>query len=248
MSHKLCLSVLLIATAAPLGGCKKGDKGQAGPAGSASPAASTAPAKPAAQGMPVDEFASKIAPATCDWMEQCKNDKVKAVVTGAAMMIAEFGSMNKPALLKQMKPIDAAMKKDKRWLPNKQECVTIGGVALKLTGLTADVLEQKIGKTVKYDPVKAQACLASLKTRFAPCTKEVKLAKDPSLSEIDKFNKEFQDQLDAHTKACDEALTGTIAQGSACEYGFECKGEHTRCAHDPTDHKKKTCQPPRHKK
>lgn len=249
LKPKLSLVLIAAAAAAPLGGCKKSGKTKAGPTPSAAPAAaSAATPKPAAQGIPVDKFAAEIAPTTCDWIEQCKNDKVKAIPVMMAMMVAGFGSMGKPALKKQMDAVSKSMDKDKRWLPNKQECLTIGGIALKLQGLSADTLKAKIGKTVKYDPVKASACLASFKSPFAPCKKEVKLAKDPNLGQTDKFEKQFKGKLDAYTKACNGALTGMVALGGTCEYGFECKGEHTGCRPDPKDHKKKTCQAKKQKK
>lgn len=240
MSLELKLSLLLVVTAiAPLGACKKGSgKSNAQPAASASAASgSGAAAAPAAASLTVDELLTKLVPTVCNTVEQCKNDKLKAVVTTTATMVAGFGAMGKPKLQKQLDSVDATMKKDNRWIPDKQECQTLGGVALEVLGLTPGALKAKIGKTVKYDGKKAAACLEEVSS-LPECRTEVKLAQEPKLGEIDKFNKEMGKRMEADTKACNEMLTGMVKLGGACEEGYECKGEHTRCVMDHAKNKK----------
>ncbi len=244
LKHKLSL-LLVVATAAPLGACKKG-AAKAQPAGSASAASNAAAPAPAAAGMTVDDLLTKLPSSVCGSIEQCKNDKVKAIVATSAMMVAGFGSMDKPELKKQMDGVDATMKKDKRWMPNQQECETIGAVTLKVLGMTPETLKPKLGKTVKFDGQKAAECLKQMSS-LSECKTEVKLAKEPKFSDIDKFDKELGKSTDAETKACNEMLTGMVELGGACEEGYECKGEHTKCK---TDHKtkKKVCVADKHAK
>ena len=251
------VTLLLLATviAGSQTGCDKGeqkaDPAAAGskPAASSNALAKTDEAAPKAAAkttaMPVTEFLAKIAPAACGWLDQCKNEKIKAVTATMGMMIAGFGSMDKPDLAKQVQGVGDAMKKDKRSLPNKQECETVGGVVLQLGGMTPEIVQAKIGKTVQYDGEKAAACFASIDAPFAPCATEVKLTGEPKLSEIDGFEKEFSADLDKHTKACGEVLTGMVEAGQACEYEFECKGEHSKCKGAAG---KKTCEAAKEKK
>ncbi len=195
-----------------------------------------------AKSIPVDQFLTKIAPTTCTWLDQCKNEKIKAVTATMGMMIAGFGTMDKPELAAQVKTVGEGMKKENRHLPNKQECDTIGGVVMKVIGLTPDAVNAKVGKTLQYDGEKAAACLATLASPFAPCETEVKLTSEPKMSELESFEKEFKDQLDAHTKACEGVFAGLVEAGQACEYDFECKGEHSKCKSDANNPKAKSCQ------
>lgn len=233
-----------IATA-PLA-CGSGEQPSGAPAGSAGATSAAATATAAAAGanaksLALGDFLSKLPPAACGWIDQCKNEKFKALAGTMGMMIAGFGAMDKPALADKLKPVDEAMKKDKRPLPNKQECETIGSIAMEATGLTTATLEAKLDKTVKYDGEKAAACLAAIESPFAPCGTEVKLEGEPKLTDVEKFEKELEGPLDAHTKVCDSVLTGLVDLGAACEYDFECKGEHTKCKKDSKDPKQKVC-------
>lgn len=241
MQSKRNVSHLLLAAlvASTLGACQKNET-EAGnnPAASAkpasAPAAATSEKKAEETSLTAEAFLSKITPTTCNWVTQCKNDKVKATVATMAMMVASFGSMDRPELAKQMKGVDESMKKDKRWFPTSSECTTIGNVSLQVLGLTSEQLTAKIGKTVKYDGEKAAQCIAQLSSRFKPCETELKLEKEPKLGEIDKFSNELKGDLEAHTKACEGVLTGMVEAGKACEQSFECAGEKSEC-------KKKVC-------
>jgi hypothetical protein len=208
---------------------------------SAVPSASASAQAP--QDIPVDQFLSKIAPATCQVISQCKNDKVKATMTTSVLLIASFGSLDKPDLQKQMSGIDKGMKADKRWLPNDAECATIGNVALQVLGLKAEVVKEKTGKTMAYDGKKAASCLASLATPPDPCKTEVKLATEPKFSEIDKFSKELDSAMDAYANPCKDVVTGTVALNGACEYDLECKDKDAKCQAGKKDKKARTCQP-----
>lgn len=244
LKHKLSL-LLVAAVVVPLGACKKGaGKKNAQPAGSASAVASAAAPAPASTALTVDALLTKLAPTVCSSMEQCKNDKVKAIVAMSGMMIAGFGAMDKPALKKQMDGVDATMKKGKRWMPNKQECATIGSVALQVLGMTPEALKPKIGKTVKFDGDKAAQCLKELSS-ISECKTEVKLAKEPKLGDIDKFDKELGKSTDAETKACNEMFTGMVEPGGDCEQDYECKGDHAKCKMDHKK-KKKVCKAAKH--
>ncbi len=238
LESKLAL-VLVLTAAAPIAGCKKGNEGTAKPAGSASAAASAA-AAPAPAGLTADQLMTQLVPTVCTAMTECKNDKVKAMITMSGTMLAGFGSMDKPALKKQMDSVGASMDKDKRWLPNEQECEKIGAVDLQLLGLTPDKLKAKIGKTVKYDGKKAAACLKALSS-LAMCKTEVKLKKEPTLGDMDKISSEIGKKADAETKPCNDMLVGTVELGGDCEYDYECKGEHTKCKKDHKT-KKKVCK------
>jgi hypothetical protein len=234
------VTLLLLATvvAGSQAGCDKGEQKTDAAAASKPGASSNAPGKtdeaaPKAAAkstaMPVGDFLAKLTPAACGWLDSCKNEKIKAVTATMGMMIAGFGSMDKPDLAKKVQGVGDAMKQDKRSLPNKAECETVGGVVLQLGGMTPEIVQAKIGKTVQYDGEKATACFAAIDAPFAPCATEVKLTGEPKLSDIDGFEKEFSADLDKHTKACGEVLTGMVEIGQACEYEFECKGEHSKC-------------------
>jgi len=256
-SH-LALALALAVAGAATVSCK--DKGAAGKAdaaaassasGSAAAAASggaaatpATPATPAAaQELSLDDFVGKIAPTTCKMLEQCKNDKVKATVTTTVMMLASFGSMDKPELQKDVSGVGKAMKADKRWLPNESECTTIGNVGLKVVGMN-ETLKARVGKSVAYDGKKAAACLASITSAPEPCKTEVKLATEPKFKEIDTFSKELHDPLEAFGKPCEDVVSGLVEAGGACEYDLECKGKDTKCGKgkDPKNPKAKACQ------
>jgi hypothetical protein len=234
--HHRAAILLLAASAISLSACDKGDQAKSGSAtaGSAAPGTTAAATAQAATSLTPKEFLAKLPPTTCKWLGECKNDKVKFTLTTTAMMVAGFGSMDKPELAKQVKGVGDAMKKDKRSLPNTSECETIGGVAMQVIGLTPEALEAKIGKTVQYDGAKAAACIAAIQSPFALCATEVKLEGEPKLADLDAYGKEVEAPFDAHTKACSDVFTGTVEQGKACEYDFECKGENAGC-------KKKVC-------
>lgn len=233
---------LLVATsiAGMLAACENKTEQTASPKASVSPeaaktAVATKPAEaPAAapekpKGVPVTDFLAKLAPTTCSWIDQCKNEKFKVVTSTMGMMIAGMGAMDKPELGKKLQGIGDAMKTEKRAFPNKQECETIGGVVLQLAGMTPEIIQAKVGKTVQYDEAKGAACLAALEKPLAACATEVKLTGEPKLSELDGFEKEFKGDLDSQTKVCEEALSGMVEAGGACEYEFECKGANAKC-------------------
>jgi len=225
--------------------CKKKDPSASaddGPAASgsaaASAAASAAPTAPP-QEASITDFTSKIGPTTCKMLEGCKNDKVKATLSMSVILVASFGSMDKPELAKEMQEVSKTMKADKRFLPNEAECTTTGNVALKVVGVTAD----KVGKTLAYDAKKGAACLASLATPPEQCKTEVKLATEPKFKEIDAFSKELHDPLEAYAKPCEDVITGLVEIGGACESDLECKGKGNKCqkGKDPKV-KTKSCQ------
>lgn len=192
--------------------------------------AEAAPAEAAkAKSVPVTDFLAKLAPTACSWIDQCKNDKFKVVTSTMGMMIAGLGSMDKPELGKKVQGIGDAMKTEKRSLPNKQECETIGGVVLQVIGMTPEALQAKSGKTVQYDGEKAAACLAAFEKPLTACTTEFKITGEPKLSEMGEYEKEFKSDMDAQMKPCEGVFMGMVEAGGACEYEFECKGERSKC-------------------
>jgi len=233
--------------------CKKkgaadGADAEATAAGSAAASSAPAAAPPAPKDLTVDEFVAKIAPTTCKMVDQCKNDKVKATVSMTAMMFASFGSFDKPDLQKQVGDVGKTMKAEKRWLPSEAECGTIGGVALKVLGMSPEVLKDRVGKSVSYDAKKASACITSLGSQPDVCKTEVKLATEPKFKEIDTFSKELHDPLDAYGKPCEGVVEGLVDVGGACDYDLECKGKGNSCtkgkdAKKPKAPPTKSCQP-----
>lgn len=228
-------------------GCKKKSNGGEDPAaaGSSSAATSSASATPVVPTPPAGDvsaadFTTKIAPAACKMLEACKNDKVKATLSMSVMLVASFGSMDKPDLAKEMQEVSKSMKTDKRFLPNEAECATTGNVALKVVGMTPD----KIGKTLAYDTKKGAACLASIATPPEQCKTEVKLAAEPKFKDIEAFGKELHDPLEAYAKPCEDVITGIVDLGGACDSDVECKGKGNKCqkGKDPKV-KTKSCQP-----
>ncbi|HSO36054.1 MAG TPA: hypothetical protein VLT33_26185 [Labilithrix sp.] len=226
-------------------GAGKGDAAAASSASSAAGAAasgSAAAATPAATAeLSLEDFVGKVAPTTCKMLEQCKNDKVKATVTTTVMMVAGFGSMDKPELAKEVSAVGKTMKAEKRWLPNEAECATTGNVALKVVGMN-ETLKARVGKSVAYDGKKAASCIASIANAPDACKTEVKLATEPKFKEIDTFSKELHDPLEAYGKPCEDVVSGLVEAGAACEYDLECKGKDTKCGKGKTP-KAKTCQP-----
>lgn len=201
----------------------------AAPAGSASANTTSATTAAASSDMPLADFLGKIPTTACKALSECKNDKVKAVATMPVMLIAGFGTMDKPDLQKELEPVNSGMKQSKRWLPNDAECATLGGVALKVLGMQADTLEKKIGKTVNYDAKKGAACIESLAKAPAACGTEVKLATEPKMKDMDAMSKEVKSELDAYAKPCEEVFEGTVEAGGACEIDLECKGKDVKC-------------------
>ncbi|MEI9885766.1 MAG: hypothetical protein WDN08_04555 [Rhizomicrobium sp.] len=184
-------------------------------------------------------------------IDQCKNDKVKATVTMTAMMFASFGSFDKPELQKEVSAVGKSMKAEKRWLPNEAECATTGNVALKVLGMSPEVLKDRVGKSVSFDGKKASACITSLGTQPDVCKTEVKLATEPKFREIESFEKELKAPLDAYGKPCEGVVEGLVDVGGACEYDLECKGKGVTCtkakdakkAKGATAPAAKSCQP-----
>lgn len=192
--------------------------------------------------LPLDQFVGKIPSSTCKMLDDCKNDKVKVVITTSAMLVAGFGSMDNPEAQKQMSGVDKSMKADKRIFPNNAECNTVGTVALGVLGMKADAIQPKIGKTVAYDGKKAAACLASIATPPDACKTENKVTTEPKMKDIDSMSTELKPALESYAKACEEVMTGMVEAGGACEYEFECKGKDMKCKSSGTGKTKtKTC-------
>jgi hypothetical protein len=214
-------------------GCK--DKPETVPSAStgapsaAASAKTTSAATPASSELPVDQFLSKLPPTACKTLEGCKNDKLKVVVTMPAMLIAGFGTLDKPELQKELEPVNAGMKSSKRFLPNESECTTLGGVALKVLGMEAKSIEAKIGKTVKYDAKKAAACIDELGKAPPACGTAVKLEAEPKMKDMEAMSKELKGDVEAYAKPCEEVFEGTVEAGGACELDVECKGKDVKC-------------------
>lgn len=179
--------------------------------------------------MPLDQFLTKVVPAACKTITQCKNDKVKVAATMPVMLVAGFGTIDKPELGKEVKSVDTSMKADKRFLPNETECTTLGTVAMKVLGMQADTLNGKVGKTIAYDSKKASACIASMNKAPDACATEVKLATEPKMKEMEGFSKEVEPSLDAFAKPCQDVVSGLVEAGGACELDVECKGKGAKC-------------------
>lgn len=256
MLRPVALALALSAVALTTSACKDKDKGGAGGAGSASaggsagagssaPEAKAAPA-PAAD-VTIDQFVAKGPPAACKTIASCKNDKVKVVATMPVMLIAGFGTMDKPELQKDMKAVDTTMKADKRFTPNESECTTLSGIALKVLGIDGEALKAKVGKTVSYDPKKGAACLEALAKSPDACATESKLATEPKMKEMEAFDKELKPAMEAFLKPCEGVIEGLVDEGGACDTDVECKGKGAKCKaagakpKDPKATKPKTC-------
>lgn len=236
---KLNLNAIRLISAASitlaLAACSKhSSKAQASTKSSAAPKAAKVAPKP----LGVADFLAQIPAAGCKALDACKNDKVKTAVEMPIMAMAGFGSMDNPALAKQMKAVGKAMSKaENKGFPTEQHCEAIGKIALEVTGLVAKTVKGKIGKTVKYDAQKAAACLAAIHSPFPACSSNFRV-KDPTMGEAEKYQKAYGSQIDAHTEVCNGALVGLLAAGKSCEYDYECAGENSKC----TGHgKKKVC-------
>jgi hypothetical protein len=211
-------------------------KGKDGNAGTTTSAASvdtngTKPAEKAAAPaeVPLDQFLTKVVPATCKTITECKNDKVKVAATMPVMLITGFGTIDKPELGKEVKGVDDSMKADKRFIPNEKECTTLGNVALKVLDMDAEKLNAKVGKTIAYDAKKASACITSLGKAPNECSTEVKLATEPKMGEIDAISKEVKPSLDGFAQPCEDVVTGLVDVGGACDSDLECKGKGMKC-------------------
>jgi hypothetical protein len=199
--------------------------GSAGGSGSAAPEAKSA----APKDMTVDQFLTKAPPAACKTITSCKNDKVKVTATMPLMLVAGFGTMDKPDLQKDLKAIDTAMKGEKRWTLNEAECGTYATVSMKVLGVEGETLKAKVGKTVAYDATKAAACLEALGKAPEACATENKLAAEPKMKEMEAFDKELKPAMDAWLKPCEGVIDGMVDEGGACESDVECKGKGAKC-------------------
>lgn len=225
----LAAAIALLGTA-----CKDKEKENANATTTAASVATgeASPAEPKAavnDEVPLDQFLGKVVPAACKTIDQCKNDKVKVAATMPVMLIAGFGTIDKPELGKEVKSVDTSMKNDKRFVPNESECTTLGGVAMKVLGMQADALNAKVGKTIAYDAKKAHACLASLEKAPEACGTEVKLSAEPKMKEMDALSKEVKPSLDAFAKPCEDVISGLVDAGGSCELDVECKGKGAKC-------------------
>ncbi|MBX3188596.1 MAG: hypothetical protein KF819_16385 [Labilithrix sp.] len=212
---------------------KEGGAGSAAPEGSAaaSAVASAAPEAKAspAQDVTIDQFVAKGPPAACKTITSCKNDKVKVVVTMPIMLVAGFGTLDKPELGKELKAVDTSMKAEKRFTPSESECTTLSGIALKVLGIDGESLKAKIDKTISYDAKKAAACLDALATAPEACAQETKLATEPKMKEMEAFDKELKPSMEAYLKPCEGVIEGLVDEGGACESDVECKGKGAKC-------------------
>jgi len=228
------MTVFTLATFAVVGAvaCKGKDAGSNATTTAASVDSNgTKPAEKAAAAseVPLDQFLTKVVPATCKTITECKNDKVKVAATMPIMLITGFGTIDKPELGKEVKGVDDSMKADKRFIPNEKECSTLGNVALKVMDFQADKLNAKVGKTIAYDSKKAAACIASLSKAPDACGTEVKLASEPKMKEIDTISKEVKPALDGYAAPCEDVISGLVEAGGACESDVECKGKGLKC-------------------
>ncbi len=184
--------------------------------------------------MTVAQFSDKLVPTACTALDTCKNEKLKAGATAMVMMTAGFGAMGDKDFAKKVKPVQDAMKKDERTALTGDECNTVLGAFTEKSGIDGETLSAKVGKTIEFDPAKAEKCLAQLESIKA-CEEEVKLEGEMKMQELDKVLKEskFQESL----KVCDEVMKGTLAEGDECEYSWECSGEALKCAEAAADAK-----------
>ena len=153
LSH---VTVTLVAAMACLGSaaCSKDKNADATTTAASVAATADKPAEKAAAApaeLPLDQFLTKAVPAACKTIAECKNDKMKVATTMPVMLIAGFGTIDKPELGNEVKAVNTSMKADKRFVPNEKECTTLGGVAMKVLGMQADALNGKVGKTIAYD-------------------------------------------------------------------------------------------------
>lgn len=231
LSHLMVSGLVTAIAVVGAAGCKNknADANTTTTAASVGSAAAAEPKAAANDDVPLDQFLAKSVPAACKTIATCKNDKVKVAATMPIMLIAGFGTIDKPELGNELKSAETSMKKDKRFVPNESECTTYGNVAMKVLGMQADALNAKVGKTIAYDSKKAAACLASIKKGPDACATEVKLAAEPKMNEIDAISKEVDPALDALTKPCDDVITGLVDAGGACDLDVECKGKGSKC-------------------
>jgi hypothetical protein len=231
LSH---VTVTLVAAMACLGSaaCSKDKNADATTTAASVAATADKPAEKAAAApaeLPLDQFLTKAVPAACKTIAECKNDKMKVATTMPVMLIAGFGTIDKPELGNEVKAVNTSMKADKRFVPNEKECTTLGGVAMKVLGMQADALNGKVGKTIAYDAKKAATCVDSLSKAPDACGTEVKLANEPKMSEMEGFSKELKPALDGFAKPCEDVITGLVDAGGACELDVECKGKGAKC-------------------
>jgi hypothetical protein len=231
--HLTVLSLAAVAAFASTA-CKSKDAGSGTTTSASAAASNSAGTKPAEKAaapaeVPLDQFLTKVVPATCKTITECKNDKMKVTATMPILLITGFGTIDKPDLAKEVKGVDASMKADKRFLPNEKECTTLGNVALKVLDMQPDKLNSKVGKTISYDSKKAATCIAALGKAPNECSTEVKLATEPKMGEMDGFSKEMKPSLDAFAQPCEDVIAGLVDVGGACESDVECKGKGVKC-------------------
>lgn len=249
---KLIMLLLAALVAMPLAGCEdkksdeKGDKATA--EGAADKGDEKAEKKEdekeekqeKEEGISVEEFANQLTPTACKSIDQCKNEKVKSATSTMLLFAASMASMQDKEMQKKIKPISDTLEKEKRFFLKEDECNTVFNSFTGTTGMSADVLEKKVGKTIEFDGAKAQECLDSMQSVPA-CEKEVKLEKKLEMQDLDKVMKDAK--LEEELKACETAIVGKVAEGENCEYGYECKGEDTKCS-APKDAKPKEGEEP----
>ena len=227
-SSALVFAAAVLALAAPACKAKSDAAAQttttSGSAATPAQAAAEAPASP--KDATLAEFVSKAPAVACKTISACKNDKVKVVTGATAMMVLGLGTLDKPDLAKDIKPIDVAMKAEKRATLSEAECGTVGATLLKVVGLDA---APRIGKTVAYDAAKGGACLAALAQAPSACSEEVKVAENPKFSEIGAMEKDVKGSLDTFSKPCEGVISGMVEEGGACELDAECKGKKVKC-------------------
>lgn len=168
----------------------------------------------------------------CKTLVACKNQEISVSAGTMLLMVAGFASMGDQDAQKDLKAIDADMKKEKRFVMNADECGKLMAIFMRTEGATPDKIQASIdAKKAEFDPKKASECLASLAKAPPSCETEKKVDKEPNLGSIDTMMAPYQKELDAYTKPCEHAIKGKVAEGGECAYDFECEGGKASCKH-----------------
>jgi hypothetical protein len=185
-----------------------------------------------------EEFSEKLAGASCQWVETCKNEElVQFLQFGAGMMIS-FGAMGRPDLKDEIEPAIAMFKKaeeEKRVGMSADECKTVLNLGFKLAHMDAASLKASVdAKRVTFDGEMAAQCVKGFAEEKALCSVETKVepGKQTGFAEMQANEKKYKEGMDALTKPCDNVLTGLVADGAECTETYECMGE-SKCKGAP---------------
>ncbi len=204
----------------------------------------------AAGEVPVAEFSTKLADASCQWVTTCKNEElVQFLHFGAGMMLG-FGAMGRPDLKSEIEPVMGYFKKaeeEKRVSLTLDECKTALGVAFKLGNMDGASLQKSIdAKRVTYDAKAAAQCIQGFSSEKTLCATETKvdLTQKSKPSAMMENEKKFKEGMEALTKSCDAVMAGQVEVDGECTETYECKGEAKckRTADSTPEAPKKTCQ------